>query len=259
MKRILSIILAAFLLTSLAGCGNHSQADSKETQTVTEGQKESAESTSPAEPETMQEETAQEETAQTETAQEETTQAETETAAEATSSEAAKEPVSNTPAAAAHSDILVAYFSATGTTKGVAEKIASVTGGDLYEILAAEPYTSDDLNYNDSSSRTTKEQNDKTARPAIGSEPLSLDGYTKIYIGYPIWWGEEPRILDTFAESYDFSGITVIPFCTSGGSGIGRSGQNLADAACSGNWLNGQRFSGSVSEHDLQSWITSLQ
>lgn len=108
------------------------------------------------------------------------------------------------------------------------------------------------------SSRTTKEQNDKTARPAIGSEPLSLDSYTKIYIGYPIWWGEEPRIMDTFVESYDFTGITLIPFCTSGGSGIGRSGQNLADNAGSGNWLNGQRFGGGVSETELQTWIDGL-
>ena len=255
MKKILSIILAAFLLTSLAGCGNHSQADSKETQTVTEGQKESAESTSPAEPETMQEETAQEETAQTETAQEETTQAETETAAEATSSEAAKEPVSNTPAAAAHSDILVAYFSATGTTKGVAEKIASVTGGDLYEILPAEPYTSDDLDYNDSSSRSTIEQNDKSVRPEIGSEDISLAGYTTIYLGFPIWWGEEPRILDTFAEKYSFEGITVIPFCTSASSGIGRSGSNMEALAGTGTWLGGMRFDGNVSESDLQEFI----
>ena len=255
MKKILSIILAAFLLTSLAGCGNHSQADSKETQTVTEGQKESAESTSPAEPETMQEETAQEETAQTETAQEETTQAETETAAEATSSEAAKEPVSNTPAAAAHSDILVAYFSATGTTKGVAEKIASVTGGDLYEILPAEPYTSDDLDYNDSSSRSTIEQNDKSVRPEIGSEDISLAGYTTIYLGFPIWWGEEPRILDTFAEKYSFEGITVIPFCTSASSGIGRSGSNMEALAGTGTWLDGMRFDGNVSESDLQEFI----
>ena len=245
MKKILSIILAAFLLTSLAGCGNHSQADSKETQTVTEGQKESAESTSPAEPETMQEETAQEETAQTET----------ETASEATSSEAAKEPVSNTPAAAAHSDILVAYFSATGTTKGVAEKIASVTGGDLYEILPAEPYTSDDLDYNDSSSRSTIEQNDKSVRPEIGSEDISLAGYTTIYLGFPIWWGEEPRILDTFAEKYSFEGITVIPFCTSASSGIGRSGSNMEALAGTGTWLDGMRFDGNVSETDLQEFI----
>ena len=116
----------------------------------------------------------------------------------------------------------MAYFSATGTTKGVAEKIAAITGGELYEILAAEPYTSDDLNYNDSSSRSTSEQNDKNARPEIGSEDISLEGYTTVYLGFPIWWGEEPRILDTFVEKYSFEGITVIPFCTSGGSGIGQ-------------------------------------
>ena len=160
---------------------------------------------------------------------------------------------------AAHSDILVAYFSATGTTKGVAERIASVTGGDLYEILPAEPYTEEDLNYNDSSSRTTIEQNDKSVRPEIGSEEISLEDYTTIYLGFPIWWGEEPRILDTFAEKYSFEGITVIPFCTSGGSGIGRSGSNMEALAGSGTWLEGERFNGNVSEEDLQSWIEGLQ
>lgn len=159
----------------------------------------------------------------------------------------------------AHSDILVAYFSATGTTKGVAEKIAAVTGGDLYEILAAEPYTDEDLNYNDRSSRTTKEQNDKSTRPEIGSEEISLEGYTAIYLGFPIWWGEEPRILDTFVEKYSFDGITVIPFCTSGGSGIGRSGPNMEALAGTGTWLEGKRFSGNVSESDLKSWIDGLE
>ena len=159
----------------------------------------------------------------------------------------------------AHSDILVAYFSATGTTKGVAEKIAAVTGGDLYEILAAEPYTDDDLNYNDRNSRATSEQNDKIARPEVGSEDISLEGYTTIYLGFPIWWGEEPRILDTFVEKYSFEGITVIPFCTSGSSGIGRSGRNMEALAGSGTWLAGERFSGSVSETDLQSWIDGLK
>lgn len=155
-------------------------------------------------------------------------------------------------------EILVAYFSATGTTKGVAERIAAVTGGDLYEILAADPYTADDLNYNDSSSRSTSEQNDKDARPEIGSEDISLEGYTTVYLGFPIWWGEEPRILDTFVEKYSFEGITVIPFCTSGGSGIGRSGPNMEALAGSGTWLDGERFSGNVSEADLQSWIDGL-
>ena len=177
----------------------------------------------------------------------------------------------------------MAFFSATGTTKGVAEKIASVTGGDLYEILAAEPYTAEDLNYNDSSSRSTKEQDDKSARPEIGSEEISLEGYTTIYLGFPIWWpeigseeislegyttiylgfpiwwGEEPRIMDTFVEKYSFEGITVIPFCTSGSSGIGRSGPNMEELAGSGTWLDGQRFSGGVSEEELQSWIEGMK
>ena len=154
---------------------------------------------------------------------------------------------------------LVVYFSVTGNTKSVAEKIASVTGADIYEIKAALEYTDEDINYNDSDSRTSKEQNDSSARPEIGSKEISLDGYSTIYIGYPIWWGEEPRIMDTFAESYNFDGITVIPFCTSGSSGIGRSGQNLADNAGSGNWIEGKRFGGGASEDEIRSWIEGLQ
>ena len=150
---------------------------------------------------------------------------------------------------------LVVYFSATGNTRGVAEKIASITGADIYEIKAAQEYTDADLDWHDSDSRTTHEQNDPSARPEIGSDPVSLDGYTTIYIGYPIWWGEEPRIMDTFVESYDFNGITMIPFCTSSSSGIGRSGQNLADNAGSGNWLEGARFGGGASEDELSTWI----
>ncbi len=157
------------------------------------------------------------------------------------------------------SDVLVVYFSATGTTKGVAEKIAGITGADTYEIKAAQEYTDADLDWNDSNSRTTKEQNDPSVRPEIGSEAVSLDGYTTIYIGYPIWWGEEPRIMDTFAESYDFEGKTVIPFCTSGSSDIGRTGQNLADNAGSGTWIEGRRFSAGASEDEIRSWIEDLQ
>ena len=156
-------------------------------------------------------------------------------------------------------DVLVVYFSATGTTKGVAEKIASITGADLYEIKAAQEYTAEDLDWNDSDSRTTHEQNDPSVRPEIGSDPVSLEGYSTIYIGFPIWWGEEPRIMDTFVESYDFDGITMIPFCTSSSSGIGMSGKNLESNAGSGKWLDGQRFSGSVSEDELQTWIEGLK
>ena len=162
------------------------------------------------------------------------------------------------PVTEAGKRVLVAVFSATGTTRGVAEKIAAIEDADLYEIRAAEPYTDADLNWNDRNSRSTREQNDKSARPALGGGSLDLSGYEKIYIGYPIWWGEEPRILDTFVESYDFSGVTLIPFCTSASSGVGRSDRNLAENAGSGNWLAGRRFSGSVSESDLRSWIQGL-
>ena len=155
-------------------------------------------------------------------------------------------------------DVLVVYFSMTGTTRGVAEKIAAVTDADIYEIKAAQEYTSDDLDYDNSDSRTTHEQNDPSARPEIGSDPVSLDGYSTVYIGYPIWWGQEPRIMDTFVESQDFDGITVVPFCTSGSSGIGSSGQNLADNAGSGSWLEGQRFDGNVTEDELKAWIDGL-
>ena len=175
-----------------------------------------------------------------------------ETAESSSEETAAEEPQTDT-------GVLVVYFSATGTTKGVAEKIASVTGADLYEIKAAQEYTAEDLDWNDSDSRTTHEQNDTAVRPEIGSDPVSLEGYSTIYIGFPIWWGEEPRIMDTFVESYDFDGITMIPFCTSSSSGIGMSGKNLESNAGSGKWLDGERFSGSVSEDELQTWIEGLK
>ena len=183
--------------------------------------------------------------------------ADTDNGSEATAAEQTDDTETNESGTG--SETLVVYFSATGNTRGVAEKIASITGADLYEIKAAQEYTDADLDWNDSDSRTTHEQNDPDARPEIGSDPVSLDGYTTIYIGYPIWWGEEPRIMDTFVESYDFGDITMIPFCTSGGSGIGRSGQNLADNAGSGNWLEGDRLESGISEDELSSWIEGLK
>lgn len=173
--------------------------------------------------------------------------------------EAVKEQIEEESTDMSEKRTLVVYFSATGTTKGVAEKIAAVTGADTYEIKAAQEYTDADLDWHDSDSRTTHEQNDETARPEIGSEPVSLDGYSTIYIGYPIWWGEEPRIMDTFVEAYDFDGITMIPFCTSGGSGIGRSGKNLEENAGSGTWLEGERLGSNASEDELKSWIEGLK
>ena len=151
---------------------------------------------------------------------------------------------------------LVVYFSATGTTRGVAEKIAALTDSELVEIVPAQPYTTEDLNYNDRTTRATVEQNTPDVRPEIANE-ISLEGYTTVYLGYPIWWGQAPRILSTFVEGHDFTGITVIPFCTSGGSGAGRTGETLGEQAGSGTFLSSTRFSAGVSESDLQKWIES--
>ena len=240
MKKLFSLLLTVSLVFSLAACAssNHTENDS-----VTTKKPEATVSTDQAadQPGSGTADSNPSDSASDDTAV--TPPAETE----------AGDPAQNS------SKVLVVVFSATGTTRGVAEKIAAIENADLYEIKAAQAYTSADLDWHDSSSRSTLEQNDKNARPEIGSESISLEGYEKIYIGFPIWWGEEPRILDTFVESYRFDGITMIPFCTSGSSGIGRSGQNLAEYAGSGSWLEGKRFSGSVSEADLQTWIDSLQ
>ncbi len=161
--------------------------------------------------------------------------------------------------ASAQADVLVAYFSATGSTKEVAKKIAAITDADIYEIVPAQAYSSEDLDYNDDDSRTSIEMNDPEARPKIGSEAISLEGYSTLYLGFPIWWGGAPRILSTFVESYDFDGITVVPFCTSGGSGIGQSGDDLARQAGNGVWQAGQRFGADASEAEVQEWIEGLQ
>ena len=232
-KTIFAVLAVLTLILSLAACGNDPQKEITYTMPATESQKETAESTKAAESQTA--------------------------SAETPSAAAPDETKPAGESAAAHADTLVAFFSATGTTKGVAEKIAAITGGDLYEIVPAQPYSEADLNWSDRNSRSTKEQNDKSARPEIGSEDISLEGYTTVYLGFPIWWGEEPRILDTFVEKYSFDRVTVIPFCTSSSSGIGRSGPNMEALAGSGTWLQGKRFGGSVSEADLQSWIGGLK
>lgn len=156
-------------------------------------------------------------------------------------------------------DILVAYFSATGTTKTLAGYLSEVTGGDLYEIVPEEPYTSDDLNYSDNNSRSTMEQNDENARPVISGSLEDISQYDVIFLGYPIWWGEAPRIIYTFMESYDFAGKTIVPFCTSGGSGIGSSAQNLHELAASDiNWLDGEQLDSGISHNEMVSWVNGL-
>lgn len=154
---------------------------------------------------------------------------------------------------------LVAYFSATGNTKKIAEYIAAYTGADSYDITPAIPYTTEDLNYSNSSCRANQEQNDASCRPEISGSVENMDNYDVVYIGYPIWWGEEPRIIDTFLESYDFSDKIVIPFCTSGSSSIAASENRIANLGVSiGNQLPGKRFSGSASEKSVSDWISTL-
>ena len=164
----------------------------------------------------------------------------------------------NGPEKSSDKDTIVVYFSATGTTKGVAERIASAANADIFELIPSEPYSDADLDWNDRSSRTTIEMNDPDARPAIANDTVDLEGYKTVYIGYPIWWGEAPRMMSTFVEAHSFEGKTVIPFCTSGSSPIGRSGENLASQAGSGNWLAGGRLNADISESEIQEWINGM-
>lgn len=154
--------------------------------------------------------------------------------------------------------VLVAYFSAANTTKPLAEYVADSLGADIYEIVPQTPYTSADLNYGNSSSRTTVEMNDPDARPAISGSVENMEQYDIVFIGYPIWWGQAPRIVSTFLEGYDFGGKTIVPFCTSNSSGMGSSAQNLHSLTNGANWLDGQRFSGGTSRNAMVDWVNSL-
>lgn len=156
------------------------------------------------------------------------------------------------------SRVLTAYFSATGTTKGIAEKIAARAGGTLYEIAAADPYTAEDLDYRNDGSRANREQADRTARPAIAGSVEDMVRYDIVFLGYPIWHGQAPRIVSTFLESYDFTGKTIVPFCTSGGSGMGSSGTALHPLAGGANWLEGRRFSAGADAATVAEWIDGL-
>ena len=218
-KGILGFVMAACLLGGLAGCG---------------GQAASA-SAAPARPASSSPVSS--------------------AAADAASSEAAA-VASSSPAP--EDGVLVAYFSATGNTQAVAEKITALTGGDLYEIVPAQPYTSEDLDWRNSQSRSSQEMDDPDARPEIAGSPVEMDGYGTLYLGYPIWYGQAPRILSTFVESCDLEGMRVIPFCTSGSSGIGSSADSLAEQAGGGAWLEGRRFDSGVPDSELQAWIDGL-
>lgn len=162
--------------------------------------------------------------------------------------------------AAASGRVLVAYYSAQGHTEAVARAAADELGADLFAITPAEPYTADDLDYNDDSSRVSREHEDESLREVALETvtPEGFDDYETVLIGYPIWWGIAAWPVDSFITGNDFAGKTVFPFCTSASSGLGASGELLAEAAGTGDWQEGMRFRSSASEDDVRSWAAGL-
>lgn len=166
----------------------------------------------------------------------------------------------NTNTTTTDSKTLVVYYSATGNTEEAANLIAQETNGDLFELEPVEPYSDDDLNWSDENSRVVYEHDNEDARNVelVSTTVENWDEYDRVFIGYPLWWQIAAWPVNSFVENNDFTGKTVIPFCTSSSDGIGESGQLLADMAGTGNWLEGRRFSSSVSQDDIQEWIASL-
>ena len=155
--------------------------------------------------------------------------------------------------------VLVAYFSASGETARLAKTIAGVTGGNLFEVKPVQRYSAADLNWNDTKSRSTIEMNDAASRPAIAERVGDMAQYDTVFVGFPIWWYQAPRIIETFLESYDFAGKTMIPFATSGGSGMGKT-ESILKPCCAEDtkWLPGKRLSSRESAETVQKWIEGL-
>ena len=225
-KRLFGCLLAGTMLLSLAACGQSGADNSTGAQSSGQVQQEPAETTPPVD--------ASENTA----------------APEASAGE-------NT---ADSGSVLVVYYSASGHTETVAGYIAQTTGGDIFEITPAQPYTDDDLNWSDSDSRVTREHEDESLRDVelTTTEVENWDSYDTVFIGYPIWWGIAAWPVDGFVEANDFTGKTVIPFCTSASSGLGQSGELLAELAGTGDWQEGQRFRSSAGQADVDEWVDSL-
>ena len=166
----------------------------------------------------------------------------------------------NTTDTTGNGKTLVVYYSASGNTKDVAEKIAKITEADMFEIEPVEPYTDDDLDWTDDDSRVSREHDDESLRDVelVSTTVDNWDSYDTVYIGYPIWWGIAAWPVDNFVKENDFTGKTVIPFCTAATSGIGDSGNLLEEMTGTGDWKEGERFHGGASESDISSWIDSL-
>ena len=171
------------------------------------------------------------------------------------------DPDSSEASGAGDGKTLVVYYSATNHTEAVAGYIADATGGDLFEIEPKEPYTDDDLDWTDADSRVSKEHADESLREVelTSATVENWEDYDTVFIGYPIWWGIAAWPTDSFVKANDFTGKTVIPFCTSSSSGLGESGELLAEEAGTGNWLEGERFSSGVSEEKVKEWVGGLK
>ena len=154
---------------------------------------------------------------------------------------------------------LVAYFSASGVTAKLAKRLADVIGADLFEIKPEQVYTKADLNWQDKKSRSSVEMNDRSCRPAIGDKVENMEQYDTVFVGFPIWWYREPSIIDTFMEAYNFEGKTVIPFATSGGSGMGDSAGNMQELAKGAKVVSGKRFGHNASADELKNWVAGLK
>ena len=229
MKKLTALFLSLAMVLSLAACGTSS---SNETSTP--------ETSTPSASSKAQEPIAAPES--------------TELAA------SAKEPSSQLETEGEAGKTLVVYYSATGNTEQVANYIAGITGGDLFELESVEPYSSDDLDWTDDNSRVSQEYYDESLRDVelVADTVENWDSYDTVFIGYPIWWGIAAWPTDSFVEANDFTGKTVIPFCTSSSSGLGESGELLAELAGTGDWQEGMRFRSSASEADVEEWIDSL-
>lgn len=179
---------------------------------------------------------------------------------EQTAQEEPQDEAEDTSAAAGSGNVLVVYYSATGNTEEAANMIADAAGGDLFELEPADPYTDEDLDWTNDDSRVTQEYENEDQRDVelVSTTVDNWDSYDTVFIGYPIWWGIAAWPVDSFVENNDFTGKTVIPFCTSASSGIGDSGNLLADLAGTGDWQEGQRFSSSPDEAEVQEWVNGL-
>lgn len=155
------------------------------------------------------------------------------------------------------SKVLVAYFSCSGNTKKLASKISEIVNGELYEIKPISPYTSDDLDWTNNESRSSTEMNDKSFRPQIVDDLENINNYDTVYLGFPIWWYQAPTIINTFLEKYDFAGKKIVPFATSGSSGMGDTNKYLINSCPGANLVEGKRF-GNVSLEELKKWINNV-